>query len=218
MSQSEEDRRQARENRLKAVKPFDRISMLERIDPDFPLRAMRRFIPPGYVCNEPVLIAVAEHLFAGEAGKDDSEWESAQAVLRCIHFLRGLLFECKIRAHYPWFGGFVCIDPGYWLGDEANRALMFGEVHDGRTLVPLLFEAGAIEAALAAPLTPSEAPSNPETPAPSMGGRPRKIDAVLAAYDALYPAGHRRSRGWRSSQRLGPTRREGAGALRRRAC
>lgn len=195
---SEDDKRQARENRLNFGQPKRRLTVMERVDPDYPGRAARRFIPPGYVGHEAVLIAAAEHLLPAETEIEYSEAEELQLVVQCIHFLRGLLFEAKLAAYHPWTGpphpGLVCLDPGYWLGEETNRALLLGEVRDGITMVPLLFESGAIEKVLQAEKAATEQETGQNEASASQnvkGGRPRKISAALAAYDAVYPNGHR---------------------------
>lgn len=162
----------------------DAMDIITAIDPDYTARFARRFIPPGYVGHDDVLGKVAEHLFPDDPEKDLTHQEMVQAIMACINHLRGLMFEDKLRACYPFKGALVVIDPGHWLGDDCVRQLLFGEVSDGWSLVPLLFPTGAIEAAL------DPARVSPDDPAPSTGGRPRKADAALAAYDALYPLGH----------------------------
>lgn len=162
----------------------DAMDLLAAMDPDYPARFARRFIPPGYVGHDEVLEKIADHLFTDSTERELPRSEMAQAVITCINYLRGLMFEGKLCACYPFKGALVVIDPGHWLGDDCVRQLLFGEVSDGWSLVPLLFPTGAIEAAL------DPASEAPDVPAPSTGGRPRKADAALAAYEALYPHGH----------------------------
>lgn len=144
------------------------------------------FIPPGFVSHEPVLQAVLLHLFPdvdpeGEGVPND---KATAIVVRCLHHLRGLLYEGRLAAFYAWqgppAGALAKIDQGHWLSIEADRQLYLGEVSEGRHLVPLLFEDGAIETALE---------PEPEKLG-NAGGRPQKIPAAARAYAEIYPDGH----------------------------
>lgn len=165
----------------------DVMTMLAKVDPDYPGRFARRFIPPGYIGHDEVLRAVADHLFADAPDQEMSEAETTRVVLACINYLRGLMFAGKIRAFYPFHSGLVVIETAHWLKEECVQQLLMGEVSDGWSLVPLLFADEAIEAAL------GQAPSPSHATIPSAGGRPRKVDDALAAYDKIYPEGHRKT-------------------------
>lgn len=149
------------------------------------------FIPKGFVDHEHVLGVIGQHLFPDV---DESRWldmdESGRAnfVKKCIYFLRDALYQRTITASYhdtisaAMFDSKLDeIDTGFWLTDAANRCLYSGQYNfwDGQT-AQIYFRDGAIEAAL------QEGPDA----RPVKGGRPRKADAALEAYDIIYPNGH----------------------------
>ncbi|WP_283177937.1 hypothetical protein [Gemmobacter sp. 24YEA27] len=99
--------------------------------------------------------------------------------------VQGLLAQGKVggfyvsrRARDP---GMFRLPDHFWLLAEGTTALLCGEFHDMGQPSPLLFQRGVIEAALMA---------QPGAGSQAKGGRPRKVDAALAVYAAIYPAGH----------------------------
>lgn len=177
---------------------------------------MSEFTPPGYTSSMPVLLSVVSHLnpdLSQEAFDALSEPDVQSKLLEALHHIRGLLFQSKITAYFqrPIFGGLGEISSDFWLCDDADGTLASGRYWpfgrkqnhwDDKPSGQIFFKEGAIEAAL-------NAPSSPETPATSRGGRPRKADLAAAAYDAIYPQGHRTAGdGWKDvarkvSERLG---------------
>lgn len=148
------------------------------------------FSPPGYIGHEHVMEVVARHLFPDyeEADVQDmAESEQMEAVLKCTHFLRSILYQRKISAFYhdpitdAMFNETISeIHVGFWLKEAADRCLVTGQYDywEGST-AQIYFPEGAIEGAL-----------GEDTKVPSgRVGRPRKIDAVRVAYHKFYPSG-----------------------------
>ncbi len=161
------------------------------------------FIPSGYVSHEHVMDAIAEHLFPNfpdVGGPHEMTPEYIAAIKGCLNCARGLLFERRIIAYYydKMLGTMFDhpiqeVDFGFWLSDRAEACLVTGSYDSCDGPQPLWFRSGAIEAALQPAPVPESCDSEvvAERPGRAVGGRPRKAEPALAAYDAVYPHGHR---------------------------
>lgn len=132
--------------------------------------------------------------------------EEETQIFDVLHLLRSMLYSGKVVAYYPspFGGGITTIPNNFWLTEDADGTLAGGRYwpfgvnqsyRDNKPSGQLFFQEGAIESAL-------KATSDQGTSVTLRVGRPQKADSAVAAYEAIYPQGHRvTGDGWKDVAR-----------------
>ncbi|WP_156025811.1 hypothetical protein [Sulfitobacter sp. 20_GPM-1509m] len=163
---------------------------------------MRAFVPPGCVSCDDVLNEIYAKEFGNTKRVPCGHWAlpfykginvsasefQVQRYLKALHILQGQLYTGHRVACYVCCNGIVALDAAIFALDGATKCLAKGEIHP-RGWAP---DAGHTTLFIRSGLV--ALPASDSLPAKRKGGRTRKQERALVAYDEIYPRGHENTR------------------------